>query len=64
MRTANIAANILLAGPRGSCGGEQHLELPVEELLKRARPLPPHEEMIIEGLTEEEGQAFFDAVNS
>lgn len=44
--------------------GEQHLELSVEELLKRARPLPPHEEMVIEDLTEEEGQAFLDAINS
>lgn len=44
--------------------GEQHLKLPVEELLKRARPLPPHEEMVIEDLSDEEAQAFFDAVNS
>lgn len=42
----------------------ESLELPVEELLRRAKPLPPHEEMIIEGLTDEEAQAFFDAVNS
>jgi hypothetical protein len=40
------------------------LELPVEELLRRGRPLPPHEEMVIEDLTDEEGLAFFEAVNS
>lgn len=44
---------------------DQHdLELPVEELLRRARPLPPHEEMVIEDLTEEEGAAFLAAVKS
>jgi len=42
----------------------QHLELPVEELLRRARPLPPHDEMVIEDLTEEEGAAFLAAVDS
>ena len=43
---------------------EQHLELPVAELLRRARPLPPHEEMVIENLSEEEGAAFLDANDS
>jgi hypothetical protein len=38
------------------------LELPVEELLRRARPLPPHEEMVIDDLTEEEGAAFLAAL--
>jgi hypothetical protein len=27
---------------------DEHLELPVEELLRRARPLAPHDEMVIE----------------
>jgi hypothetical protein len=40
------------------------LELPVEELLRRARPLPPHDEMVIDDLSEEEGAAFLDAVRS
>jgi hypothetical protein len=43
---------------------ERDLELPVEELLRRARPLPPHEEMVIDDLSEEEGAAFLDAVSS
>jgi hypothetical protein len=43
---------------------EPSLELPVEEVLRRARPLPPHEEMVIDDLTEEEAAAFFSAVNS
>ncbi len=42
----------------------EHLELPVEELLRRARPLPDHDEMVIEGLSEEEGEAFLVAVQS
>ena len=41
-----------------------HLELPVEELLRRARPLPAHDEMVIEDLSEEEGAAFLVAVDS
>jgi hypothetical protein len=39
-----------------------HLELAVEELLSRARPLPPHEEMLIEDLDAEEGAAFLAAL--
>jgi hypothetical protein len=42
----------------------QHLELPVEELLRRARPLPPRNEMVIEDLTEEEGEAFLAAIEA
>ena len=41
-----------------------HLELTVEELLRRARPLPAHDEMVIEDLSEEEGAAFLVAVDS
>jgi len=43
---------------------DEHLELPVEELLRRARPLPPHDEMVIEDLSEEEGAAFLAAIES
>jgi site-specific DNA recombinase len=42
----------------------EHLELPVEELLRRVRPLPSPEEMVIDDLTPEEGEAFLDAVRS
>lgn len=49
---------------RANNSEEQHLELPVEELLRRARPLPPHDEMVIEDLTEEDGAAFLAAVDS
>lgn len=35
--------------------------MPVEELLKRARPLPPHRAMVIDDLTPEEGEAFLAA---
>jgi len=40
------------------------LELPVEELLRRARALPPHSEMAIDDLTDEEGEAFLAALPS
>jgi hypothetical protein len=43
---------------------EQHRELPVEELLRRGRPLPSHEEMVIDDLSEDEGAAFLAAVRS
>lgn len=39
--------------PQSGC-----LELPVEELLRRARPLPPHEEMVMDDLDDDEGAAF------
>jgi hypothetical protein len=39
-------------------------ELPVDELLRRARPLPPHEEMVIDDLTSEEGDAFLAALRT
>jgi hypothetical protein len=42
----------------------EHLELPVEELLRRARPLPDHDEMTIEDLSQVEGEAFLTAVQS
>jgi hypothetical protein len=42
----------------------EHLELPVEELFRRVRPLPDHDEMVIEDLNEEEGKAFLAAVQS
>lgn len=43
---------------------EQHLEIAVEDLLRHARPLPPHDEMVIEDLGAEEGAAFLAAVDS
>ncbi|MBV8219712.1 MAG: hypothetical protein JO325_14710 [Solirubrobacterales bacterium] len=43
---------------------DEHLELSVEELLRRVRPLPPHDEMVIEHLSEEEGAAFLAAVDA
>jgi hypothetical protein len=49
---------------RANITEEQHLELPVEELLRRARPLPAHDEMVIEDLSSEEGEAYVLAVES
>jgi hypothetical protein len=42
----------------------ESLELPVEELLRRGRPLPPYDEMVIDDLTPEEAEAFLAAVLS
>jgi len=40
------------------------LELPVADLLRRARPLPPHDAMVIDDLDEEEGAAFLAALET
>lgn len=42
----------------------ESLELSVAELLRRARPLPPLEEMVIDDLTDEEREAFLVALRS
>ncbi len=42
----------------------ESLELPVPELFRRARPLPPHDEMQIDDLSEEEGLAFLAALEA
>lgn len=43
---------------------DRSLELPVEEIRRRARPLPPHAEMQIDDLSEEEGAAFLTALEA
>jgi hypothetical protein len=50
--------------PLKSNGTIENLELPVPELLRRARPLPPPEEMLIDDLSEEEGAAFLAALEA
>lgn len=40
----------------------ESLERSREEVLAAARPLPPHQEMVIEGLTEDEESIFLDAI--
>lgn len=49
---------------RVDSSGEPSLEVAVEDALRRARPLPPYPEMVIDDLTEDEAEAFFEAVNS
>lgn len=41
----------------------ESLDLSVEEVLRRARPLSPPEEMVIDDLTDEEQEAFWAAIN-
>lgn len=42
---------------------KQRYRLPTrDELFARARPFPPYEEMVIEGLTDEEEEAFLKAI--
>lgn len=55
---------VLVSTDRANTSDVEHLELPVEELLRRARPLPPHDEMVIEDLSEAEGAAFLAAIDS
>jgi len=42
----------------------RNLELPVEDLLRRAVVHPPYGEQVIDDLTLEEGEALLDAVSS
>jgi len=49
---------------RANPGDEKHHELSVEELVRRAKPLPPPEQMAIDDLSDEEGAAFLAAVRS
>ncbi len=57
-----LPSEMSTAGDHRDLRVNESLELPVEELLKRARPLPPHSEMAIDDLTPEEGEAFLAAV--
>ncbi|MDZ7676365.1 MAG: hypothetical protein U5K30_15020 [Acidimicrobiales bacterium] len=43
---------------------QEHLELPVEEVLRRVPVHPPYGEDVIDDLTQEEADAFLDAVLS
>ncbi len=43
---------------------DESRDLPVPELLRRARPLPPPGDMVIGDLTEEEGAAFLAALEA
>ena len=63
-RGAAAYTQAIVATHRADNSEEQHLELPVEELLRRARPLPAHEDMVIEDIDEKEGAAFLAAVDS
>jgi hypothetical protein len=56
-RAGSHSGRVLLnPHPQPSDAGS--LELPVDELLVRARPLPPHDEMVIDDLLPDEGAAF------
>jgi len=46
----------------GSASDGASLERSKEDVLAAARPLPPHEEMIIKDLTEDEERIFLDAI--
>jgi len=66
MAEASAHAPKLLAvsTQRANPGDEKHHELSVEELVRRAKPLPPPEQMAIDDLSDEEGAAFLAAVRS
>jgi predicted nucleotidyltransferase len=46
-----------------SSGRAISLQLPKEEILRRAKPLPPRGQMVIEDLTDEEAAEFWAAIN-
>jgi hypothetical protein len=48
--------------PKPKLPTDERSELPVEELLKRAKLHPPYGEDVIDDLTPEEAEAFLEAV--
>jgi hypothetical protein len=50
-----------MSNPQPQPSSASSLELPVDVLFKRARPLPPHDEMVIDDLPPDEGAAFLAA---
>jgi hypothetical protein len=66
-RFGRLRANTLIgemSTPDPAPQHSQHLELPVEELLRRATIHPPYGEQVIGDLTSEEASAFLDTVSS
>ena len=61
-RARTLVAEMSTADPAPE--REEHLELPVEEVLRRAPIHPPYGEDVIDDLTQEEADAFLDAVLS
>jgi len=61
-RSRTLVAEMSTADPAPE--HEEHLELPVEEVLRRAPIHPPYGEDVIDDLTQEEADAFLDAVLS
>ena len=53
---------MLEPGARKPTSYGKSLERSREEVLAAARPLPPHEEMIIKDLTEDEERIFLDTI--
>jgi hypothetical protein len=62
--TIGPCAGSRLSGCRQTAGNRAATLATAEELLRRARPLPPHDEMVIEDTGEGEGAAFVAAVDS
>ena len=50
------------AGDEGRPSPGKALEVTPEELLARGRPFPPHEDMVIEELSDEEAESFWAAI--
>jgi len=46
----------------GRFGG--HLEEPVDEVLRKARPYPPRDELLLDDLTDDEDAAFWEAISA
>ncbi len=42
----------------------QHLEVPADEVLRKARLYPPREELVIDDLTDDEEEAFWEAITA
>lgn len=47
------------AGRRG-----EHREVPVDDVLRNAKPYPPRDELVIEDLTDDEEEAYWEAITT
>ena len=60
----NRYAGFEMSNPHPQPSGDNSLELPIAVLLQRAKTLPPHDEMVIDDLTPDEGAAFLAALET
>jgi hypothetical protein len=62
--TVHFDVEVTMSSSAHDSETHRSLELPIEELFRRARPLPPYEETVIADLTDDEEREFFAAIDA